>query len=99
MIESATGEMVLLKGMSRGHFSPRAGQDADAALASSHSRCTRRLLLWPAPGPLLRGLLHRDDTGRVLCDSGKRNGCRVGNHGPIRDCPIEGDVKRTFFSP
>jgi hypothetical protein len=55
MIEFVTGEMVLLKGMSRGHFSPRAGQDADAALASSHSRCTRRLLLWRAPGPLHGG--------------------------------------------
>jgi hypothetical protein len=51
MIAVVTGEMVLLKGMSRGHFSPRAGPDADAALASSHSRCTRRLLLWRAPGP------------------------------------------------
>ena len=66
MIESATGEMVLWKGMSRGHFSPCAGQDADAARASSHSRCTRRLLLWPAPGPLHGGLLYRGNADRVL---------------------------------
>ena len=56
MIAVVTGEMVLWKGMSRGHFSPFAGQDTDATRHPATASALGDSCCGPAPGPLLRGL-------------------------------------------